>query len=135
MSNTIELRIYDGAAVAFGRRIRAVTPPGSIVLHAPTYNSEIFLAGRRSVLGYPGHTWSQGLDAGKREDEIRAIYAGRPDATALLRRNGVGYVLIGPRERDLAGDLDESFLDTLRVVAESADYRLYAVESRDAPQP
>ncbi len=126
-SKTIEIRIYDGAAVAFGRRIRAVTPPGSIVLHAPTYNSEVFLAGRRSWLGYPGHTWSQGLDAGRREDDIRAIYAGRPDAAKLLAGNGVGYALIGPRERDLDSGIDESFFDTLRLIAESGDYRLYAV--------
>jgi hypothetical protein len=134
VSRTIEIRIYDAAAVAFGHRIRAVAPPGSIVLHAPTYNSEVFLAGRRSVLGYPGHTWSQGLDAGTREDDIRAIYAGGPDAAALLSGYGVGYVLVGPRERDLDGGVDEAFFRTLRLVAESADYRLYAVESRDAPQ-
>jgi hypothetical protein len=132
-TNAIELRIYDGPAVAFGHRIRAVTPPKSIVLHAPTYNSEVFLAGRRSVLGYPGHTWSQGLDAGNREDEIRAFYALGPDATDLVERYGVGYVLVGPRERDIAGDLDDGRFDALRLVAESAAHRLYAVESGDAP--
>ena len=133
-SKTIEIRIYDASAVAFGRRIRVVTPPGSIVLHAPTYNSEVLLAGRRSVLGYPGHTWSQGLDAGKREDDIRAIYAGGPDAARLLSAHGVRYVLIGPRERDLDTGIGEKFFDGLRLIAESADYRLYAVESPD-PSP
>jgi uncharacterized membrane protein len=118
--------------VAFGRRIRAVTPPRAIVLHAPGYNSEVYLAGRRSVLGYPGHTWSQGLEAGTREDDIRAIYAGRPEASALLAAHEVDYVLVGPRERDLDTGIDESFLDRLRLIAESADYRLYAIESRDA---
>jgi len=124
-SKTIEVRIYDAAAVAFGHRIRAVTPPGSIVLHAPTYNSEVFLAGRRSVLGYPGHTWSQGLDAGTREDDIRAIYAGGPAAAGLLSGYGIGYVLVGPRERDLDSGIDEVFFESLRLIAESADYRLY----------
>lgn len=133
-SRSIELRIYDAAAVSFGHRIRAVTPPGSVVLHAPTYNSEVFLAGRRSVLGYPGHTWSQGLDAGRREEEVRAVYAGAPEAREILARYGVGYVLVGPRERDLAGAPDLGFIDTLRLIAESADYRLHAVESRDAGQ-
>jgi len=134
-SRSIELPIYSGPAVAFGHRIRAVTPPGSIVLHAPTYNSEVFLAGRRSVLGYPGHTWSQGLDAGTREDDIRAIYAGGSDARALLARHVVSYVLVGPRERDIAGEIDEKRFDgILRLVAESVDHRLYAVESRDAAQ-
>ena len=132
-TRAIELRIYDGPAVAFGHRIRAITPPGSIVLHAPTYNSEVFLAGRRSVLGYPGHTWSQGLDAGTREDEIRAFYALGPDATDVAARYGVGYVLAGPRERDIAGDLEDGRFDALRLVAESADHRLYAIESSDVP--
>ena len=90
VSKTIEIHIYDAAAVAFGRRIRAVTPPGSIVLHAPTYHSAVFLAGRRSVLGYPGHTWSQGLDAGTREEDIRAIYAGGPMPRAAVRATASG---------------------------------------------
>ena len=128
-SKGIEIPIYDAAAVAFARRIRAVTPAGSIVLHAPTYNSEVFLAGRRSWLGYRGHTWSQGLDDGAREDDVRAIYAGRADAAQLLSANGVGYVLIGPRERDLDSGIDEGFFGTLRLIAESADYRLYAVRA------
>ena len=134
-SKTIQIAIYEGPAVAFAHRIRAVTPPRSIVLHAPTYNSEVYLAGRRSVLGYLGHTWSQGLDAGTREEDVRAIYAGRPEADALLSAYGVGYVLVGPRERDLERGIDDTFLDRLRLIAESADYRLYAIESRDARQP
>jgi hypothetical protein len=134
-SKAIEIRIYDAAAVAFGHRIRAVTPRGSIVLHAPTYNSEVYLAGRRSVLGYPGHTWSQGLDAGTRGEDVRAIYAGGPDAAGLLSRYGVGYVLIGPRERELESGIADAFFDRLRLIAESADYRLYALESRDASHP
>ncbi len=134
-SKSIEIVVYDASAVAFAHRIRAVTPPRAIVLHAPTYNSEVYLAGRRSILGYVGHTWSQGLDAGTREDDIRAIYAGRADAPALLAAHQVGYVLVGPRERALPGGVDEPFLDRLRVIAESADYRLYALESRDARQP
>jgi hypothetical protein len=129
-SRSIDHVVYDGPAVAFGHRIRAVTPPRAIVLHAPTYNSEVYLAGRRSVLGYPGHTWSQGMDAGPREADIRAIYAGGADAEALLARHGVGYVLVGPRERELPG-LDESFFERYRLVAESAGHRLYAIESGD----
>jgi hypothetical protein len=132
-SGRIENGIYTAPAVAFGHRIRAVTPVGSIVLHAPTHNSEVYLAGRRSVMGYSGHTWSQGMDAGTREKDVHAIYAGHPEAAALLSRYGVGFVLIGPRERELDTGIGEAFFDGLRLIAESADYRLYAIESRDAP--
>ena len=125
-SRAIELTIYDGPAVAFAYRIRAVTPPGAIVLHAPTYNSEVYLAGRRSVIGYPGHTWSQGLDAGTREEDVRAIYAGSPEAEALLSKYGVGYVLVGPREMEMRSAVDEAWLERFRLIAESASHRLYA---------
>ena len=134
-SRAIDLKVYDGTAVAFAHRIRAVTPPGSVVLHAPTYNSEVFLAGRRSVLGYPGHTWSQGLDAGTREEEIRAFYSRGTRVSRVIADYGVGYVLVGPRERELARDLDEDAFAALRLVAESAEHRLYAVESRDGAPP
>jgi hypothetical protein len=127
VSGAIDLANYDGPAVAFGHRIRAVTPPGAIVLHAPTYNSEVYLAGRRSVMGYPGHTWSQGLDAGTREEDVRAMYAGGPRAEALLKQYGVGYVLVGPRERAMDGGVDEAWLERYPAVAESGEYRLFAI--------
>jgi hypothetical protein len=135
VSRADDITVYDGPAVAFSHRIRAVTPVGAIVLHAPTYNSEVYLAGRRSVLGYAGHTWSQGLESGTRDQDIHAIYAGRADARDLLAAYHVGYVLLGPREREFESAMDESFLDGFPLIAESADHRLYALESPDARQP
>ena len=126
-SRSIDHVVYSGDSVAFGHRIRAVTDVGDVVLHAPTYNSEVYLAGRRSVLGYTGHTWSQGLDAGTREDDVRAMYAGGPRAEGLLAQYGVDYVLVGPREREMRGLVNEDFFERHPVVAESADHRLYRV--------
>lgn len=130
VSGTIDNRIYDGPAVAFGHRIRAVTGPDDIVLHAFTYNSEVYLAGRRSLLGYTGHTWSQGMDSGTREDDVRAMYAGGPEAQALLARHGIDYVLVGPREREIAGQMEDAF-DGLHVVAEAGNYRLLRVAPKE----
>ena len=125
-SRSIEHVLYDGASVAFADRLRAVTLPGSIVLHAPAYNSEVYLAGRRSVIGYPGHPWSQGLDAGTREEDVRDVYRGAEDAAALLARYRVDYALLGPREMEMRG-VHYPLFERYRLVAESTRHRLYAV--------
>ncbi|MGH9885095.1 MAG: hypothetical protein ACREBE_06185, partial [bacterium] len=127
-SHGVDHTLFEPAAVAFARRIAALTPPRAIVLHATTFKSEVYLTGRRSVLGYPGHMWSQGLDSGARESDIKAIYAGEPGAWELLERYRVRYVLMGPRERE-GGAREDAFAD-LPVVAEAGDRVLYGLPNR-----
>jgi len=119
--------IFDAAAVDFGLRLREATPPRALVLHVPTYRAPVFLAGRRSLLGYPGHIWSQGLDAGTREADISRMYAGGPDAAELMRRYGVDYVMYGPEE---ATAYAEAELQGYPLVLTDVRYRLYDVRGR-----
>jgi hypothetical protein len=126
VARKIDNAVFDAGSAAFASTLREATEPRAVVLHAPTYNSEVYLTGRRTVFGYPGHIWSQGLDGGRREDEVRAIYAGRPEAPALLRSLGIQYVLVGPLESAMDGFQDHAFRD-FPIVAESADRRLYRV--------
>jgi hypothetical protein len=104
--------------------MREATAPRALVLHAPTYRAPVFLAGRRSLLGYPGHIWSQGLDAGTREADIARIYRGGPEAQELLRRYGVDYMMYGPDEQAVAG---EAGLPADAEVVAAGRYRLYDV--------
>ena len=116
--------IFDADAVSFADRLREATPPRSLVLHVPSYRSPVFLAGRRSLLGYPGHIWSQGLDAGTREADIALMYRGGADAAELIRRYGVDYVMYGPEEAAVAG---EEALPGLPLALSTGRYRLYGV--------
>ena len=57
----------------------------------PTYNHPLLLNGRKLVLGYPGHLWTQGFsEYGAVENQLRALMLGAPDwrerAEALLAR-------------------------------------------------
>jgi hypothetical protein len=122
-SGQIEHVLFPAEGVAFAQRIRETTPPRAVILHAPTYNSEVYLTGRRSVLGYPGHIWSQGLDAGDREREVKAAYQGLAIETTL-NRYGVGYVLIGPREREWAPVDEDRLRAACPPVAEQGAYVL-----------
>jgi hypothetical protein len=117
---------FDANAIAIAEVIRRDTPGRATVLHAPTWNSAIFLTGRRSLLGYPGHVWSRGIDSNAREADIRLIYEGGPDAAALLERYEVDYILVTPLERSFA-TVNDQFIGRFREVGSAGDYHLYKV--------
>jgi hypothetical protein len=118
---------FDRDGVAFAEQIKQQTPPQAMILHAPIHNTPIFLTGRRSLMGYPGHIWTHGLAYGERESEIRRIYAGGPDALALLSKYGVDYVAIGPTEHAAVKEINAAYFDRYRKVVEVGGYRLYKV--------
>ena len=126
LSGQTEYQEFDSDGVAMANLILADTPPTSLILHAPTYNPPVFLTGRRSLLGYPGHVWSRGLDYRPREADIKQIYAGSPDADALLLQYGVDYVLVSPIERNYM-PVSDAFFQRFTEVAQSGEYRLYKI--------
>jgi len=117
---------YDRDGVALAAAIRDRTPANSLILHAPTWNPPVFLTGRRSLLGYTGYIWAHGLPYADRERDIRAIYAGGPDALPLLRQYGVDFIEVTPLERN-SMPVSDALFASMRVVAESGAYRLYEV--------
>ena len=86
VSEASEYQEFDAGGIAVAGAISAQAAPRAVVLHAPTYNSPVFLTGRRSLLGYPGWMWSRGLDYSQRSADIERIYSGEPEADALLRQ-------------------------------------------------
>jgi hypothetical protein len=110
----------DGISMA--ELMRVVTPPRALVLHAPEWNSPVFLTGRRSLLGFPGWIWSRGLDTTQRDRDIHAIYSGAPDAAGLMEKYHVDYVLLGPSERFLPAS--QEFWNRCSRLAQIGDYQL-----------
>ena len=117
---------FSADGVAFAERIKATVPPDALVLHAPTWNPPVYLTGRRSLLGYPGWIWAHGLPYADRERDIGLMYAGGPDALALMRDHGVQYVEVTPTERDML-EVNDALFAGFALVAEVGDYRLYRV--------
>ncbi|HZD96452.1 MAG TPA: hypothetical protein VE133_19480, partial [Candidatus Sulfotelmatobacter sp.] len=127
ITSATEQREFDPEGIAIAKVISAQAAPRARVLHAPTYNTPVFLTGRRSLLGYPGWMWSRGLDFGQRNNDVQRIYSGGPDAAALLRRYGVEYVLVGPEELRTF-TVDEQFLSQYKKLAQAGPYRLYKTD-------
>jgi hypothetical protein len=126
MSRATNLRIFSRDGINFAELVGGNVPPKSIIVHAPTYNQPVFLSGRRSFMGYPGHVSSHGVplcSTGSRDppDLFRAA-----DAEAVLARHRSGYRVLGPIERaDLK--VNELFLARYPKVAEVGAYTLLQV--------
>jgi hypothetical protein len=65
----------------------------------PTYNHPVLLQGRKVVLGYPGHLWTEGFDYGKANDQLTALMNGAPNWRDAAKTLGVRYIFWGQDER------------------------------------
>jgi len=123
ISRASELRVFTREGIAFADLVRGTVPTRSLILHAPIYNHPVFLSGRRSLMGYSAHVWSHGLPYAAREEDIKRIYSGAPEAVALIERYGVEYVVVGPVERDMM-PVNDIFLERYPKVGQSGPYVL-----------
>lgn len=126
VSRQINYQVFSADAVTVSDRVRAVTPPRSLFLNAPTYNTAVVLTGRLSLMRYPGHLSSHGIDYRGREDDVKKIYRGGPDAMGLMEKYGIEYVMISPEEREL--NPNEAFFSRFPVVAQSGQYRVLKIK-------
>ncbi len=127
VSGTVKTRVFDADAVKLADRLRSAVPPKALFLNAPTYNSAVVLTGRQSLMRYSGHLSSHGIDYLPRENDVKKMYAGGPQAEELLRKYAIDYVLVSPEERT-AMRANESFFSRYPVVAEAGQYKVYKIK-------
>jgi len=118
--------VFDAAGLRFAELVKAKTAPRALIMHAPVHNTPVFLTGRRSLMGYPGHIWTHGLQFVQREGEIKRIYLGSPDAEQLIRNYGIDYVVIGPQEK-IVTQVNDLFFSRFEKVGQVGDYSLYKI--------
>jgi hypothetical protein len=121
---SIKYQVFDADGLRFAELVKAQTAPRSLIVHAPVHNTPVFLTGRRSLMGYPGHIWTHGLQFVQRESEIKRIYLGAPDAAQLIRNYGIEYLVVGPQER-IVTPVNDQFINRFQKVGEVGEYKLY----------
>jgi len=124
---SIKYQVFDTAGLRFAELVKAQTAPRALIIHAPVHNTPVFLTGRRSLMGYPGHIWTHGLEFVQRESEIKRIYLGMPDADQLIKNYGIDYAVVGPHERTVTR-VNEQFFGRFQIVGEVGAYRLYKIK-------
>ena len=123
---TAKYEIFDAAGIAFSELIKEKTPPRAVIIHAPVHNTPVFLTGRRSLMGYPGHIWTHGLQYLQREGEIKRIFLGTPEAEQLMKNYGVDYAVVGPLEK-IVVPVNEAFFSRFEKVGQVGEYSLYKI--------
>jgi hypothetical protein len=126
VSGATEVQVMDAESVALAEQIRQKVPPRALMLNAPTYNTPVFLTGRRSYLGYTAHVWSHGINYEPRYRILAGIYAGEPGASGLIIQNGIEYVVVGPLERSML-QVNDGFFQQYPVVASMGASTVYRV--------
>jgi hypothetical protein len=106
--------------------LREEGEPDAVVLCSPRMG--LFVpawAGQPVVYGHPFET----VDAERRKAEVEAYWGGymsAVDSEAVVQRNRVGYIFIGPREWSLRGSvLDDKMAG--KLVFEAGDVKVYDV--------
>ena len=124
--SSAKYQVFDRPGIQFSEIVKRETEPGARIVHAPVHNHPVFLTGRRSLMGYPGHIWTHGLEYNQREGEIKRLYAGGPEAGGLLGKYDIKYAVLGPHERNVANANDQ-FFSSFTKVGEEGGYRLYKI--------
>ena len=119
-------QIFDRAGIQFAETVKQETAPRDLIIHAPVHNHPIFLTGRRSLMGYPGHIWTHGLDFVQREAEIKQFYVGAANAVELPRKYGISKAVVSPLERNFA-NVNEQFFSRFPAVGAVGEYQLYQI--------
>lgn len=64
----------------------------------PTYNHPVLLSGRKMVMGYPGHIWTQGFSYGDDMNKLTSMLNGAPDWRNTAKYFQVRYLFWGREE-------------------------------------
>ena len=124
---SVKYGIFDVAGVRFAELVKLKTPPRALIVHAAVHNEPVFLTGRKSLMGYPGHIWTHGLEFARRESDIKRIYSGAAGADQLLKAYDIDYAVVGPLER-LVMPVNEQFFSQYEKVGDVGGYQLYKIK-------
>jgi hypothetical protein len=119
-------QIFDRAGIEFAEIVKRETIPRELIIHAPVHNHPVFLTGRRSLMGYPGHIWTHGLEFVERESEIRRFYGGSTDASQVQQKYGITSAVVGPLEHNFT-NVNDQFFTRFPTLGAAGEYRLYKV--------
>jgi hypothetical protein len=125
-SGQVKTRVFDPDAIRIAEQIKAKTAPNALFLNAATYNTAIVLTGRESLMRYPGHLSSHGIDFAGREADVKQIYQGAPAADQLLAKYGIDYVLVSQEETS-SMSVNQDYFKKFPVAATAGSATVYKV--------
>ncbi len=95
----------------------------------PTYNHPLLLQGRKVVLGYPGHLWTEGFDYGDLFQRLGDLMNGAENWREIARRLQVRYVFWGREETMNYAVSKRPWEKTAPLIASGSWGAIYDLES------
>jgi hypothetical protein len=100
----------------------------------PTYNHPLLLNGRKVVMGYPGHLWTQGFDKyGETNELLTKFMQGAANWRDLARTLNVRYVFWGREEKANYSSSSRPWEKTTALAASGAWGAIYDLEKAALP--
>jgi len=129
-TNTYRIKIVSDEEISLANQVKQLTPTDAVILTATTHRNWVpILTGRQILCGYQGWMWTYGIKAGSRVDDMKAIYAGESNAAELLRKYHVGYIVVGPEERD-EFSVNDPYMSQYPVLIQTVSTTVYQVTPR-----
>lgn len=136
VSNSVGFEFADRAEVdTVGAALRKLPVDARFAAY-PTYNHPLLLQGRRVVMGYPGHLWTQGFDYTLVENQLNALMRGAADWKEQAGVLGVRYLFWGREEKSHYAASTRAWERETRLVASGSWGAIYDLQAApDAPVP
>lgn len=99
----------------------------------PTYNHPLLMNGRKVVLGYGGHLWTQGFDYAPIEQQLNALMRGTPDWRERGRALHARYLFWGREEERAYASSSQPWRGKAAVVAKGFWGTIYDLEQPASP--
>lgn len=128
-------RIFSPEEIEAGKFVRDRVEPKARFLTGQYHNQPaLCIGGRPLILGHDYWIWSHGysreyIDSIKRE--IPRMYSGGPESPGLLRKFGVDYIFIGPKERDEFKPNEGYFTANYEQVFKNASISIYKIPKQE----
>lgn len=101
----------------------------------PTWGHPVLLQGRKMVLGYPGHLWTQGFEFADTNNQLQAMMLGAPNWKEIARSFHTRYVFWGREEKTNYAASKRPWEQQSALVASGGWGAIYDIEAPRSPQP
>jgi len=101
----------------------------------PTWGHPVLLQGRKMVLGYPGHLWTQGFDFAETNNKLQSMMLGAPNWKEIARSLHTRYLYWGREEKTNYAASKRPWERESKLVATGDWGAIYDIEAPPNSQP
>ncbi|MEA3355247.1 MAG: hypothetical protein U9Q63_02050, partial [Patescibacteria group bacterium] len=125
----VKIRFFNNQELKLVEWVKSNTKKESRFLTADNHDHWLpVLTGRKILLGFKGWLWTYGIDYSYQEKAVNQMFKGDQETKNLLKKWGVNYVVIGPKER--IKKINEKFYESnFKKVYELGDTKIFEISN------